>query len=468
MNAQTSDPYREWLSPYLDGALNANDKASLEKHLPGCRECRDDLSLLRSAVHAVSSLPKLKAPPGFADRVSAQVRAEAAAHQGGLLGKLQRLLFQPLFPRVPVTAALAVLVVAVAYNMTSFSPKKAHVPVGTTNGAPAIDLLTKQDKAAEQTAADGNAVSAINVPKAGKKSEEWPAFAAKGSEAASAGSLAEKELVRAGDETTARSQMHEDKRRALADEPAREESGRESKSPPQTMARRAVLGHADASKMVSESQSAPITAARVEAKPALAVPAAAEAVANAEVPVFSGAVSGGSVTRDVTTASVSDLESRTVTLKVPDSRFDSAAQQLENLSPPPRRGALKKYAQNKDARVSQQATYHFEVDQDDAARIENEIANVRSNAELPAKGNMAGERLQAAAPAGNSAGGQSGYAYRNVSGVAGVPEYAENNENVNVKAGPRQAQAQAPADKNAKAKQARKRVAYTVTLEADQ
>ncbi len=130
---------------------------------------------------------------------------------------------------------------------------------------------------------------------------------------------------------------------------------------------------------------------------------------------------------------------------------------------------MQTYAKNKDARASQQATYHFEVDQDDAARIETEIANVRSNVSVPSKVNMAGDRLQAAAPAGKSAGGQAGYAYRNVSGVAGVPEYADNNnENMNVKAGPKQAQAQAPAEKSAKAKQARKRVAYTVNLEADQ
>lgn len=50
------DPWTDRLSEYLDGELNAADRAALEQHLPGCGPCRTVLAELRDVVATASSL----------------------------------------------------------------------------------------------------------------------------------------------------------------------------------------------------------------------------------------------------------------------------------------------------------------------------------------------------------------------------------------------------------------------------
>jgi hypothetical protein len=71
-------PFRELLSEALDGPLSKADQARLEAHLEGCAACRaygKDLEAVRAAVKGVE---EVEPPVGFATRVMAHVRAEAA------------------------------------------------------------------------------------------------------------------------------------------------------------------------------------------------------------------------------------------------------------------------------------------------------------------------------------------------------------------------------------------------------
>jgi anti-sigma factor RsiW len=57
---------RDQLSPYLDGALDPAERASLERHLSTCEACRAELDELRLTVAATRELPEVDAPRSFA------------------------------------------------------------------------------------------------------------------------------------------------------------------------------------------------------------------------------------------------------------------------------------------------------------------------------------------------------------------------------------------------------------------
>lgn len=58
MTAEADDPFRERLSPYLDGELEDDDARALEAHLADCAACRRELGELRRLVTAARGLPE--------------------------------------------------------------------------------------------------------------------------------------------------------------------------------------------------------------------------------------------------------------------------------------------------------------------------------------------------------------------------------------------------------------------------
>ncbi len=76
----------ELLSEYLEGSLDADQAAALERHIADCPECRRSLTLLRQTLRMVERLPRVRAPERFARRV------EHRARRAGLLrGRRRRL-----------------------------------------------------------------------------------------------------------------------------------------------------------------------------------------------------------------------------------------------------------------------------------------------------------------------------------------------------------------------------------------
>lgn len=67
----------EKLGEHLDGTLPTSEAAEVEGHLVSCAACRAELEELRRALGAVKSLPRVRAPRGFAAGVMAEIRNEA-------------------------------------------------------------------------------------------------------------------------------------------------------------------------------------------------------------------------------------------------------------------------------------------------------------------------------------------------------------------------------------------------------
>ncbi len=76
---------RKMFSGLLDGELGDADRAALEAHLKACDACREELALWRRTLEAVSSLPTVEAPTGFADRVAARIERGGAAGPGKII-----------------------------------------------------------------------------------------------------------------------------------------------------------------------------------------------------------------------------------------------------------------------------------------------------------------------------------------------------------------------------------------------
>lgn len=93
-----------WLSDYLEGTLESGRHRAVEDHLylcPNCQAVADDLA---ESIKSVASLPSVDPPPGFTQKVMAQVREEAARPS-----PWERI-FQPFSIKVPIHATAVVLV----------------------------------------------------------------------------------------------------------------------------------------------------------------------------------------------------------------------------------------------------------------------------------------------------------------------------------------------------------------------
>ena len=77
-----NDPWTDRLSGYLDGELEADETAELERHLTSCDECTATLAALRTVVAAARSLPDRDPPPGQWQAIERRIDADAVAPIG--------------------------------------------------------------------------------------------------------------------------------------------------------------------------------------------------------------------------------------------------------------------------------------------------------------------------------------------------------------------------------------------------
>src|SRR6266540_1749327 len=94
--ARTEHP-DELLAGYVGGSASSDERRTVEAHLAGCSQCRDDLALAMAARTALASLPQLDAPGLAAQGVEA-LRAGATRPPEEPAGKQTE--------RVPVTAGV--------------------------------------------------------------------------------------------------------------------------------------------------------------------------------------------------------------------------------------------------------------------------------------------------------------------------------------------------------------------------
>ncbi len=108
------------LSALLDGELPAARRAAVETHVAECAGCRQRLAELRQVAAGVAALPRLQPSPQFV----AEVRCKL--HGGERVTWVERL-FQPVWWKVPLEAAAALVVLGLAAVWVNQSREPAAV-----------------------------------------------------------------------------------------------------------------------------------------------------------------------------------------------------------------------------------------------------------------------------------------------------------------------------------------------------
>jgi predicted anti-sigma-YlaC factor YlaD len=65
----TCERFEELLSAYLEGELNAPERAEMESHLAACRECADLAVLMRETMAAAAAFPEIEPSPALFARL---------------------------------------------------------------------------------------------------------------------------------------------------------------------------------------------------------------------------------------------------------------------------------------------------------------------------------------------------------------------------------------------------------------
>lgn len=119
---------RELLSEYIDNALDAQAKSSVEEHLKECRRCPEELASLKAYREKMGSLKDIKAPEGFLKAVHERLERRSEFE------KIMRKIFVPIHIKVPMEAlavAASVLLIITIYRGTGKRPltEMAQAPI---------------------------------------------------------------------------------------------------------------------------------------------------------------------------------------------------------------------------------------------------------------------------------------------------------------------------------------------------
>lgn len=126
------------LSEYMDGVLDAQTQDRVEKHLSSCKECREELELLKALIHDLENLPRVKAPDDFLEQL--HERMNARFNFRDYIKGLSRI-FQMRIPlQIAAATAMAVLIFAIVYSPRP-GERVSNMPVNQVHEA-----LEKQEK----------------------------------------------------------------------------------------------------------------------------------------------------------------------------------------------------------------------------------------------------------------------------------------------------------------------------------
>jgi hypothetical protein len=170
----------ELLAGYVDGTLSLSERGVVDAHLPGCAQCREELSLASAVVPTLASLPEVPVPLGVTGPVLKEARGHAPSRAGSRFGKVQWGLG---------LAAAAALVLVVAVNLPNFggnTEQQAAAPAqGGAAPAPTSSSIAKDSVGLEQRDVnyDTDSVQALAKSAADAAKE---AFSASGSGATEA------------------------------------------------------------------------------------------------------------------------------------------------------------------------------------------------------------------------------------------------------------------------------------------
>jgi anti-sigma factor RsiW len=183
----------ELLAAYVDGTLSPSERTVVVAHLPGCMQCREEISLAGSVVPTLASLPEVPVPLGVSGPVIARARGQATSRVGWHLGRVQWAF------GFAAAAALLLLIVVNLPHLGGGDEQRASSPAeGGAAAAPNASPVPQGFVGLEQQSVDydTDSVQALAKSAAGSAKE---AVSATDSGATDSGST-EAALAAAGDQ----------------------------------------------------------------------------------------------------------------------------------------------------------------------------------------------------------------------------------------------------------------------------
>ena len=102
---------QERLSEYIDGTLDANDRAAVENHISTCKNCKEDLASLTEMIEELHAMDSVEAPADFLEKIHERMESRFG------FDTIVRKLFRPFGIKIPLeltaAATIAILVISV-------------------------------------------------------------------------------------------------------------------------------------------------------------------------------------------------------------------------------------------------------------------------------------------------------------------------------------------------------------------
>ena len=147
------DRVKDLLSEYIDGALGAQDRAAVEKHIAACEECKKELASMSALVEKLGALEPVKAPADFLEEIHGRLKPRFS------FDRIIRKLFTPFRIKIPlklVAAATMAILVFYVFSLQQADKTLLKAPVISTPkdiatkhsahlGGPALKKASKRD-----------------------------------------------------------------------------------------------------------------------------------------------------------------------------------------------------------------------------------------------------------------------------------------------------------------------------------
>jgi hypothetical protein len=109
---------QERLSEYIDGTLDANDRAAVENHISTCKTCKEDLASLTEMVEELHAMDPVEAPADFLEKIHERMDSRFS------LDRIIRKLFIPFRIKIPLELAAAATITILVFFVFNIQQKE--------------------------------------------------------------------------------------------------------------------------------------------------------------------------------------------------------------------------------------------------------------------------------------------------------------------------------------------------------
>jgi len=124
---------QEKLTAYLEGMISPEEKLVIDEHLTLCQKCRESFADLKKTMEYVKNLEDVEPPAWLTQKVMERIKTEVKPKKG-ILQKL----FYPLYIKLPLEAAAAILIVVTALYIFKTIHPEVKIPK-----VPSEEVLTQ-------------------------------------------------------------------------------------------------------------------------------------------------------------------------------------------------------------------------------------------------------------------------------------------------------------------------------------